>query len=155
MANITTAAGAQVSIGTTVAATTLTAFQADTYTPIGFVEDLGEFGDQANAVNFTGLADRRTRKAKGSYDAGDLTVTAGADPSDAGQTALVAAFASDLDYNVRVVLPDKITNAGTGTTIYFKGKIMSKRRNVGSVENVIRRMFTIAINSDQLEVAAS
>jgi hypothetical protein len=152
---INTAAESTIAIGTTVAAANQAQFEADTYIEIGEVEDLGEFGDEAEEVTFTALADRRTRKLKGSFNAGTITCVAGSDLSDAGQQALVDAFATDFDYNFRVTLNDTLTVSGTPTVLYFRGKVMSKRLNVGTVNNVVRRSFPVGINSEIIEVAAT
>jgi len=131
------------------------AFEALVWTEVGEVEDLGEFGDEASEITFTALADRRTRKFKGTFNAGTITATAGSDPSDAGQAAMIAAFDSDLDYPFRVTLNDQLTLGGTPTTLYFGGKVMSKRRNVGNVENVVRQNYPVGINTRIIEVAAT
>lgn len=163
---VNTAAGATFAIGPQAAyATTvdwsdteaniITAFEALSWTPVGEVEDLGEFGDEASEITFTALANRRTRKFKGTFNAGTVTVQAGSDPEDAGQLAMIAAFASDLDYPFRVTLNDQLTEAGEPTTLYFGGKVMSKRRNVGNVENVVRQNFPVGINTEIIEVPAT
>ncbi len=152
---VNTAAGTRVFIGTTGSATTQGDFEADSYIEVGEVEDLGEFGDTAEEVNFTALANRRVRKFKGSFNAGTMTVVAGSDPADPGQLALLAAFATDFDYNFRVQLNDEITIGGTPTTLYFRGKVMDKRRNVGQVNNIVRQNFAVGINSEILEVPAT
>lgn len=133
----------------------ITAFEALTWTEIGEVEDLGEFGDEASEITFTALSNRRVRKFKGTFNAGTVTVQAGSDPSDAGQAAMIAAFASDLDFPFKITLNDQITLAGDPTTLYFGGKVMSKRRNVGNVENVVRQNFPIGVNTKIYEVAAT
>lgn len=152
---VNTAAGTRVFIGTVGQAVTQGEFEADSYIEVGEVEDLGEFGDTAEEVNFTALANRRVRKFKGSFNAGTMTVVAGSDPADAGQAALLAAFATDFDYNFKVQLNDEVTEGGTPTTLYFRGKVMDKRRNVGQVNNIVRQNFAVGINSEILEVAAT
>lgn len=152
---VNTAALSTLAIGTTTQANNQTDYEADSYTNVGEVEDLGEFGDTAEEVTFTALADRRVRKFKGSFDAGTLTVTCGNDSGDAGQDAMLAAFASDDDYNFRVQLNDTPVGGSTPTTLYFSGKVMSKPKNVGNVSNVVRQMFTVGINSEILEVPAA
>lgn len=159
---VNTAAGSEIAIGTTMAidmsgteSEIITDFETDTYVEIGEAEDLGEFGDEASEITFTSLKNRRTRKFKGTFNAGTVTCVVGSDPSDAGQTAARAAFLSDLDYNFRITLNDQITLAGTPTVLYFRGKVMSKRRNVGNVENVVRQSFPIGVNSEIYEVAAT
>lgn len=133
----------------------ITAFEALTWTPVGEVEDLGEFGDEASEITFTALANRRVRKFKGTFDAGTVTVQCGSDPADTGQLAMIAAFASDLDYPFRIQLNDKLTNAGTPTTLYFGGKVMSKRRNVGDVENIVRQTYPVGVNTEIIEDPAT
>lgn len=133
----------------------ITAAEALTWTEIGEAEDLGEFGDEASEITFTALSNRRVRKFKGTYNAGTITCQVGSDPSDAGQAAMIAAFASDLDYPFKVELNDQLTVGGTPTILYFIGKVMSKRRNVGNVENVVRQNFPIGINSKIVEDPAT
>lgn len=145
--SINAAAGSKLYIGGTTAAANLTAFEALTWTAVGEIEDLGEFGDQSEAISFTSLNDSRVRKLKGPRDAGTMNLTVGDDMSDAGQTALEAAEASHLDYNFKVELNDAVTIGGENSKHYFRGKVMSKRRNVGNATNVVRRSFTIGINT--------
>lgn len=152
---VNTAAGSKIYIGSSVVAASISDYETESYVKIGEVEDLGEFGDEAEEVTFTSLEDRRVRKFKGSFNAGTIPVTAGSDPSDAGQIAMVAAFATDLDYNFKVELNDQITLGGDPTILYFHGKVMSKRRNVGQVNNVVRQSFSVGINSEILEVPAT
>lgn len=150
---VNTAAESKVYLGTTAIALTLNDYEADSYIAVGEVEDLGEFGDESEEVTFTSLNNARVRKFKGPRDAGTMTISCGNDSSDEGQQALVAAEAQPLDYNVKIELNDKLTLNGTPTTIYFSGKIMSKRLNVGNVSNVVRRMFNVGINTALFEVA--
>src|ERR1044072_4712691 len=115
----------------------LAEFQADSYIEVGEIEDLGDFGDESEAITFTALKNSRTRKFKGPRDAGTMAIVVGDDPTDDGQAAMVAAEAQPLDYNFKVVLNDKLTLGGTPSESYFYGKVMSKRKNVGNVSNVV------------------
>jgi hypothetical protein len=152
---VDTAAGSRLYLGTTQAASTQQDFESDSYVEVGEVEDLGEFGDESEEVTFTALGDRRVRKFKGPRNAGTMAVVCGHDSSDDGQAAMKAAEATDFDYNVKVVLNDALTLNGSPTTIYFRGKVMSKKRNVGNVSNVVRHNFNVAINSDLIEIGAT
>lgn len=145
---ISAASGSKLYVGTTAAAESLTQFFEDTYIEVGEVEDLGEFGDESEAVTFASLSDSRVRKLKGTRDAGTIAVVCGADDSDVGQDAMVAAEASPLDFNFKVVLNDQLTISGSPSEHYFRGKVMSKRLNVGSANNVVRRNFNVGINSE-------
>lgn len=145
-----TSANCKLYIGTTAAATDLTTFEADTYTEVGSIEDLGEFGDAFNAVTFTSLGDGRVRKLKGTKDAGDMTIVVAMDTSDTGQDALVAAAEDDQSdgYNIKVELNDQITpSTGNPTTFFFRAQVMGARIAVGAADNVIRRNVTLAIDS--------
>lgn len=152
---INAAGGSRLFLGTTVAATSIPEFEADTYTEVGEVEDLGEFGDESAEITFTSLKDARVRKLKGPKNAGTIAVVCGDDPLDTGQDAMIAAEASSLDFNFRVELNDPVTLSGTPSVSYFRGKVMSKRLNVGNVSNVVRRTFNVGINSQIYEVNPS
>ena len=86
-------------------------------------------------------------------DAGTQAIICGADSLDEGQDALVAAEGTPFDYNFRLTLNDPATLNGHGTILYYSGKVMSKRRNVGNVSNVVKYTFNIGINTAILEVA--
>lgn len=147
--SVNTASGAKLFIGSANAnrESVLADYEADSYVEVGEIEDLGEFGDESERINFTALSDGRTRKFKGPRDAGEMTLVVGDDPTDEGQVALEAAEAQPLDYNFKVVLNDKLTVGGDNSNHYFIGKVFSKRRNVGNASNVVRRNFVIGLNS--------
>jgi hypothetical protein len=151
---VKTAAGTKVYIGPKGSYDDLTDYEAiTTWVEIGEVESLGDFGDTVGAATFTALGNRRVRKFKTTYDAGTMSLTVGDDESDAGQEDLLDALNdssnSGGDYAFRVVYDDQITAVtGNGTTLYFSAKVMSGTRNVGDVENIIRRTYDVAINSE-------
>lgn len=154
---VQTAAGAKIYIGPANAvANTEAAYDALTFTLIGEVEDVGEFGDVYNEILFTAIDNRRVRKKKGSVDAGTLTLTVGFDPDDAGQSAFDAAVESDLDYAFRIELNDASEGGSPSrpTTRYFRGLAMGNRLAIGNVENIVRGNVSIGINSDIVRIAA-
>lgn len=157
MGDIVTASGTRVYIGVAVASTidSIAEFEAvSTWTEVGLVESVGEYGDEANLVTFQAVGDGRVRKAKGARDAGTLALVCGHDPTDVGQAALIAAEATNDKYSFKIVLPDG--PVGYSDTIqYFRGLVLGKRQNVGNNENVIRRNFSIAIDSEVFEDPAS
>lgn len=150
--SVNTAEGVSWAIGTTTPCSTLMEYEADTYVTIDEVEDGGQIGDEATFVSFTALADGRTRKFKGPFDAGTVALVCGADTLDVGQQALVAALPVKLNYNFRVILADPTTITGEGTILYFSGQVGSDRRNIGAVNNIVKRTFNIAVNTAILEV---
>ena len=158
MADIITASGTTVGISTgavtSAASDTLAEFQALTYTDIGLVESLGEFGDDASIVTFAAIGDGRVRKSKGARDAGTMTITCAHDPHDAGQIAVEVAEATNNKYAFRIVLPDAPTDSYTDSRIYFRALVASKRKNIGNNDNVVRNTYNCAIDS-QLYTAPS
>lgn len=144
---VNTASGAKFYIGGSTAVANLAAYQALTWVEVGEVEDLGEFGDESDQVTFTALSDARTRKMKGPRNAGSISVVVGDDMLNTGQIAMEAAEASPLSYNFKVLLNDAITVGGNGSNHYFRGKVFSKRRNVGNASNVVRRTFAVGVDT--------
>jgi len=132
--------------------TLLADYQADSYVEVGEIESLGEFGDESGDITFTSLNDARVRHLKGPRDAGSMPIVVGDDMKDDGQTAMEAAEASPLDFNIKVVLNNAITIGGSGSQHFFIGKVMSKRRNVGDANAVTRKTFNVGINSAITEV---
>jgi len=157
MGDIITASGTRFYIGAaaTSSVDTIEEFEATSgWVEVGLIESLGEYGDQSNDVTFAAIGDSRMRHAKGARDAGTLTVTCAHDPLDAGQAALEDAEGTNNNYLFKVVLPDG--PAGYSDTIqYFRGLVMSKRKNVGSNDNVVRNNYNIGINSEIYENPAS
>lgn len=153
---VQTAAGSSFSIGPqNTSAADQSAYEALTYSLVGEVESISDFGDAYNSVTFTSLNDRRVRKIKGSADAGTITITIGHDSADTGQSDLETALASDEDYAFKVQLDDEGTGSPSNdTTFYFRGKVMSARTNPGDAENIVRVTAEVAINSAIVKVAA-
>ncbi|WP_020178087.1 phage tail tube protein [Methylopila sp. M107] len=155
--DIVTATDARIYIGPVVlpAVDTASEFAALTYTEIDMVEDLGEFGDEQNIVTGTTLKDGRVRKAKGAADTGTLALRCFHDPLDTGQAALIAASKTKKNYAFKIVLPDAPDSSYSSTTIYFRALVASRRLNVGQNDNLIRRAYSLAINSDLAEALAA
>jgi hypothetical protein len=144
-------AGARIYIGPTTAAADESAYAGLSYTEIGNVESIGEFGDQASQITFTPLDGSRVRKLKGSRDAGDITLACGHDPLDAGQTALRAAEGTKFSYAFKVVLEDSADANDTDSTFYFHAKVMSARTAIGGANQVLMLNSTLAIDTAIIE----
>lgn len=156
--DITTASGTQVWIGAAVsaaAADSLAEFQAmSTWTEIGLIESLSEFGDESSDVTFAAIGDARTRHAKGARDAGTMTITCGHDPTDVGQAAIELAEQTNNQFAFRVQIPDG--PAGFSDTIYyFRGLVRSRRHNIGTNDNVIRNTYAVGVNSELFTAPAT
>ena len=141
-----TSAGTTLSISAAAPATyNAVGFAALTWTEIGEVSDLGEFGRQYNLVTFNTLGNRRTVKRKGSYNDGTIAAQMARAPSDAGQTILTAAVDSDASYSIKVVLQD-------GTIFYTTAQVMSYTTNVGNVDQITSATVNLEIDNDIVEV---
>jgi hypothetical protein len=149
---IASTTGARVYLGPTTAAATASAYSGLSYTEIGEVESIGEFGDQASTITFTSLGDARVRKRKGVRDAGDLNVVVANDPRNAGQIAMIAAQATEFTYAFKIVLADAPDANDTDSVFYFHGLVASTRLNVGAANEIIKRTFAILIDTAIIEV---
>ena len=143
-----TSAGTKLHISASTPATyNSTGFAALTWTEIGEVSEMGEFGRQYNLVTFNTLGDRRTVKRKGSYNDGTIACQMARVPDDAGQTILVTAVNSDASYSIKVTLQD-------GTVFYTTAQVMSYTTNIGNVDQITSATVNLEIDNDILEVAA-
>jgi len=126
-------------------------FDALTWTEIALVENAGEFGDESAAVTGAALGDGRIRKAKGARDAGTQSLIVFHDPTDPGQLAMIAAEGTNLNYGVKVEVPDAPSatapSSWTNTIYYYRGLVMSQRLNVGTNDNIMRRTYNVGVNS--------
>lgn len=143
-----TSAGTKLLISASVAATyNSTGFAALTWTEIGEVSEMGEFGRQYNLVTFNTLGDRRTVKRKGSYNDGTIACQMARVPDDVGQTILTTAVNDDASYSIKIVLQD-------GTVFYTTAQIMSYTTNIGNVDQITSATVNLEIDNDIIEVPA-
>lgn len=154
---ISATAGSKFYIGTKAAASTIQEFEADDYTPVKGVDDLGEFGAQAEELTATPVDSGWTRRRKGTSDGGSIELIVLRDPQDPGQKALSAARAdtSNIPYNVKVELNDAPEAGGTPSVFYFKAVVLSARNNLGEANNIVKTTFTIGIDGEIFEVEAA
>jgi hypothetical protein len=148
---IASTTGAKFSIGPTTAAANLAAYEALSYTEVKPIESIGEFGDEASVIEFTALGDARVRKRKGVRNAGDLQIVVAEDPLDAGQVAMIAAQATEFTYACRVDLNNGADANDTDSAFYFHGLVASARLNVGAANEIIRRNFSVLIDTQIFE----
>lgn len=147
--DIIAAAGTKIYIGpqVTQAVDTVGEFDALAWQEVGLVENGGEFGDESAAVTGAALGDSRMRKAKGARDAGTVALVCFHDPQDVGQVALEAAEQTNKNYAFKVDIPDAPGTGWSNSIYYFRGLVMSRRKNVGTNDNIIRNTYNIGINS--------
>src|SRR5882762_6048516 len=108
-----TSAGTTISIGTTITDPTV-----DTYVAIAEITTIPEFGRVYKEITYNPIATLATQKFKGSYDDGSIALEGAKSSSDAGQQAVLAALATDFDYNFKIVANDAVPAAAvTGIAI--------------------------------------
>jgi hypothetical protein len=152
---IASTTGAKIYIGPTTPASTASAYAALAYAELGEVESIGEFGDQASTITFTSLGDGRVRKRKGVRDAGDLSVMVANDPRNPGQIAAIAAEKTSFTYAFKIVLEDAPDSNDTDSTFYFHGLVSSARLNIGAANEIIKRAFSVLIDTAIIEVPSA
>jgi hypothetical protein len=149
---IRTLAGAKVFIGTEGFVPSPpddpSAYEADTWTEIGGIETLFEYGDSANEVEQILIGDNRVRKAKGARNAGGGDLICANFPNDPGHIIMNEAVLSNLNYPIKVTYNDKITALGNGSTDYFRVLVMSARRQGGGADDPDRISFMMGINTE-------
>ncbi|MDU9005749.1 hypothetical protein [Sedimentitalea todarodis] len=148
--------GAEISICTTAQSSepTLTEYQALTWVGINEVETLGTFGDTSEEIDFTAMTDARKRRIKGVRDAGTLDMAMGADYSDAGQIALIAAEKTIFDYAFKVVFNDA-PQGGTPSERYFIATVASASESVETANSVVMLNCSLWVNSAITRVEAA
>lgn len=127
---VRTSAGATLGVTATApTAYTKVGWEAGTFTPVGEITDLGDFGRNYNLVKHNPLANRGTIKKKGSYDEGSIDLKLGLDNKDAGQIIMKTASQSDADYYFCITLQ-------SGDKYFFPAQVMSFMTSVGGVDTI-------------------
>lgn len=143
---VRTSAGTTLKISAGVPATFNTAgYAALTYTAIGEITDLGEFGREYSLVTHNPVGNRSTQKFKGSFNEGTMTLQLGLDTDDAGQILAKAAVASDNNYAFEVVTQN-------GDKYYFQAQVMSFKLGVGDVNKITSATIMVEITTSNTGV---
>lgn len=120
-------------------------YTALTFTTIGEVTDLGEFGREYNLITHNPLGTRGTVKLKGSFNEGSISMQLGLDTDDAGQILAKTASLSDNDYSF-------VIQTQNGDKYYFQAKVMSFKVGVGSVDSVTTATVTLELTTSNTGV---
>jgi hypothetical protein len=127
---------------------------ATTYTAIGSIESLGDHGGEKNVATFTALADGVVQKFAGSTNYGQLSLTMGAMPSDAGQDLVETAFASRNRYSLKITYPMR-TGESSAEIHYLDVLVTSRVWSGGSADEVRKLSTTFEICRAPVVVAAT
>jgi len=142
-----TSAGTIISIGVAPATYDQAGFEAVSFDPIGEVTDAGEYGKVYNLVTHNPLADRGTKKFKGSFNNGSVTLQIAQDETDAGQIAATAASDSDDSFSIKVTKQN-------GSVDYFTSQVMSFTTAIGGVDSIEGGSIQLEIDNEIIKVAA-
>lgn len=152
---VKTGSGTKLYISTTVPASTVDTaaeFDALTYTKLGLLSSLGDFGDEAAVVQFVDMETSRVQKLAGPKDAGSLQAQCGYDALDAGQAAFADACDDGFEYAFKIEVADKQSDLYTNSLYFFKGVVRSKRISNADPNGVRTRSFQVEINSQIYEI---
>lgn len=159
MSKIFATAGAKLHIGAAKAftGTDFTASDFTTGTPswteIGGTTNLGSAGDTSELITTNHIGEARTRKLKGTRNAGSMQVLIDLDYADAGQLALIAAEKTDDTYAFRITFNDAPAG-GTPSYRYFVALVMSAAEQLDEANNTTKLAVTLELDSNIVRVAA-
>lgn len=128
--------------------------QAAEWEEIGEPENFGSIGDAAAEITFDGISANRTRRLKGTRNAGTMEVVCGIDYEDPGQIALIAAERQIHDYAFRLVLNDA-PPGGTPSERLFVAKVASVVEALDAANNVMKLNASLWVNSNVVKVDAA
>ena len=158
MSHLFATAGTKLYIGTALASngTDMVAsdFSAQVWAEIGGTTNLGSAGDTSSLITSEHIGVGRTRKLKGTRNAGSMAVVADLDYADAGQLALIAAEKTPGTYAFRVVFNDAPAG-GTPSERYFVALVMSATEQLDEANNSMKLNATLEIDSNIVRVAAA
>lgn len=147
----TTLAGTVVSISTTPVSPVLNqaAFIALTFTPIGSVGNLGDYGSAPNMVTYNTLDTEVASKAKGVEDAGDMSIEVARIFDDPGQIAMRAAAGTKFNYAIKIEYEDAPNEDYSNTIMYAVGPVAGPQLLGGGTDDFIRESYTIAFTDQR------
>lgn len=128
--------------------------QSALWKEVGETEGLGTVGDTSAEITFDGIAAGRTRRLKGTRNAGSMDVVCGIDYEDEGQQALLAAEKTPHDYAFKLVLNDAPAG-GTPSERYFVAKVASVAEALDSANSVMKLNASLWVNSNVVKVDAA
>ena len=127
-------------------------YSALSYTEVGEVTDLGEYGSDGNLITYQAIGERLDQKLKGSINAGSQSLQLGRDIVDAGQAILKAAStngSATVDTNLSFKIGYK-----DGSIDYFQALVMNYVNSLGNSNQVTAANCNIELNTEIVEVAA-
>lgn len=122
-------------------------YTPQTWVEIGEIEALGTVGDSAAEITFDSMSAGRTRRLKGTRNAGTTDVVCALDYNDPGQLAAIAAERTPHDYAFRMVLNDA-PPGGTPSERLFVAKVASASESYDTANSVVKLNLTLWVNGN-------
>ena len=116
--------------------------------------NLGGVGDTSELITSDHIGIARTRKLKGTRNAGSMTLVCDLDYSDAGQAALLAAEAARHSYAFKIVLNDA-PPGGTPSIRFFVAYVMQSAEEFNEANSVMKLNATLEVDSNVVRVNAA
>lgn len=129
-------------------------FTAVVWTEIAKWTQMGPFGDTAQLITTDLISEGRTKKQKGTRNAGSMQNVFAVDNLDEGQIALLAAEKTFWNYPIKVELNDKPDPAGTNSLRFFIALIMQAQDAGGGANTIQTLNAMFEINSNVVHVEA-
>lgn len=115
---------------------------------------MGAYGDSAQLITTDLIGEGRTKKQKGTKNAGSMANVFATDTTDAGQQKMLVAAQSYDNYAFKIEMNDK--GALTNNSIReFYGLVMQAQQAGGGANTIQSLNATVEINSNIVAVAAS
>lgn len=131
-----------------------TDFTSQTWVEIKGTTNLGGAGDTSQLGTSDQIGVSRTRKWKGTRNAGSMEIVMDIDISDAGQLALIAAEKTRDSYAFKLEFNDA-PSGGTPSTRMFCAFVMSAAETYDQANDRIQLKATLEIDSNIVRVAAA
>lgn len=129
-------------------------FTGASWTEVKGTTNLGAAGDTSELITSNQIGSARTRKLKGTRNAGSMTVVCDLDYADPGQLALVAAEKAKETYAFKIQFNDA-PEGGTPSERYFVALVMSASEEMNEANSVMSLNATLEIDSNIVRVAAA
>ena len=139
--------------------TDLASFDALSWTEVGMIESIGEFGPENSIGSFTPLGTGTACKYAGSTDNGELSLSIAKTMTDTGLLALIARQGNPAEAAFKVELSEVGTTTGGHAVpakyhrYCFNGLVKSARVTLGSGDDVVKVSVAIPITGEIIEGA--
>lgn len=120
-------------------------YNALSWTILGEITDLGEFGREYALVTHNPVANRGTVKKKGSFNEGAMALQLGLDTDDAGQILAKAALLSDNDYSIKITTQN-------GDKYFCQSQVMNFKVAVGGVDTITAASINLELTTNSAGV---